>query len=250
MAPGSYQKTIPTLHNLAHSQAFRCLWALAEIKQLNPTFQYKVLNYPRMAPHNTALQQHHRLGKSPILTLESVDGSPLPTIQLEPGVLTESKLILRFINDEYGEGLWDVQEEDKRRDTFFTELATDTLALKAQFVMLFDLIPSMLPFPLNYILGWIAKPMVTHFLGDMRPIFQLLEDYLDDERPWFGGREMGLADFNMSFGLDLASHRGYFDERMFPKVGKWIERARKREAYRRAVAESGGELDLKWFGMK
>jgi glutathione S-transferase len=245
------QKIIPTIHNLAHSQAFRCVWALEELKVLNPTFQFHILNYPRMNPHNYELAKHHRLGKSPIMTLETTDNSPVPTPQLEPGVLTESVLILQYINDTYANHLWDPKSaEDQKRNHFFTQFATDTLSLKTQFAMLFDLIPSIMPFPLNYILGAVFSPIKTHFLKDVQPIYQLLEDYLSDEKPWFGGERMGLADFNMSWGLDMGSHRGYLDGVKYPKVGEWVERIRAREGYKRAVEVSGGELDLKWFGQK
>ena len=246
------QKTIPTLHNLAHSQAFRCLWAMEELAILDPSFTFHVLNYPRMTPHNTELAKHHRLRKSPIMTLESVDpAEPVPTPQLEPGILTESKLILEYINEEYAGGLWNVNDaEDKKRDVFFTQFAIDTVSMKAQFTMLFDILPMMCPFPFNHLLSLIITPMGTHFLGDLNPVYQLLEDELSAESPWFSGKKMGLADFNMQWALDLGRHRGYLDPEKHPKVWEWTERIRGREAYKRAVEKSGGKLDLKYFGMK
>jgi glutathione S-transferase len=249
---GQNQKTIPTLHNLAHSQAFRCLWALEEIALINPSFKYNVVNYKRQAPHNPELAKHHRLGKSPIVTLESVDPAvPVPTPQLEPGVLTESTLILQYINDEYADHLWDVEdEEDRKRDVFFTQFAVDTVSLKAQFTMLFDILPIMLPFPLNYIVGLMVAPMVKHFKADLDPIYQILDDELSEELPWFSGKEMGLADFNMQFALDLAQYRGYIDKEKYPKVAGWIQKIRAREGYKGAIEKSGGPLDLKYFGLK
>jgi glutathione S-transferase len=250
--PGQDQQTIPTVHNLAHSQAFRCVWALEEVALLNPDFKFHIKNYPRMAPHNPALAKYHRLGKSPIMTLESVDPAvPLPTVQLEPGVLTESKLILDYINEVYAHGLWNItDEDDKKRDIFFTQFSIDSVSMKAVFAMLFDLPPTMLPFPLNHIVGFMAWPMVKHFLSDLYPIYQLLEDELSEELPWFSGKQMGIADFNMQWGLDLAENRGYLDKDKYPKVGAWVERIRAREGYRRAIDKSGGELDLNNFGRK
>jgi len=205
-----------------------------------------------MTPHNTELAKHHRLGKSPIMTLESVDpAEPVPTPQLEPGILTESKLILEYINEEYAGGLWNVNDaEDKKRDVFFTQFAIDTVSMKAQFTMLFDILPMMCPFPFNHLLSLIITPMSTHFLGDLNPVYQLLEDELSAESPWFSGKKMGLADFNMQWALDLGRHRGYLDPEKHPKVWEWTERIRGREAYKRAVEKSGGKLDLKYFGMK
>ncbi|KAF2243409.1 hypothetical protein BU26DRAFT_117292 [Trematosphaeria pertusa] len=242
------QSTIPTLHNLAHSQAFRCLWALEEIKLANPAFQYKLENYARIVGPNPALIKHQRLGKSPIMTLETPDGSPPPTMRIEPGVLTEARLILQFLNSEYGNRMFDPQSEaDARRDAFFQEFAVATVTVKVDFTLLFDIIPQFAPFPFNWLLGLLTSPIIKYWLSDLEPIFQLLEDHLSEEKPWFSGEKMGLADMNMTFGMDMAEQRGYFKPEKFPKVSAWMARIRGREAWKRAL-EKGCGYDLKTFG--
>lgn len=243
------QKTIPTLINLAHSQAHRCLWALEEIALTDPNFTFQVKNYPRTMA-NTDMLPYHRLGKSPIMLLESTDGSPPPTVQLEPGVLTESKLILEFINEEYGAQRWTpASQEDRRRDRFFNNFATGTMITKADFMLLFDHPGQMAPFPISAFFWLAGLPFRMRFQQDLNAVFALMEDALSDEKPWFGGAQIGVSDFNMTFGMDICEHRGYFDKSKFPKLAGWIERIRKREAWQRAVAKGNG-YDLNLFGRR
>jgi glutathione S-transferase len=84
---------------------------------------------------------------------------------------------------------------------------------------------------------------VNHFLGDLRDIFQIMEEGLSEEKWWFAGNRMGLADFNMSFGMDMASARGCFDGKKYPNVQTWLEKIHAREAYKKAL-EKGCGYDL------
>ena len=215
------QTTIPTLHNLAHSQAHRCLWMLEELSLIDPTFKYNLKNYPRQIPYNKDLLQVFRLGKSPILTLETLDGSPPPLIQFQPGVLTEAKLILEFINDEYAGGRWTPStQEDRRRDRFYSEFATGTLGMKNDFTLLFEVLAQLTPWPISWLYRVMGLPMTMRFKGDIQAALQILEDSLSEEKPWFGGVEMGVSDFNMSWGVDVAVQRGYCELfRDFVEIG-------------------------------
>lgn len=245
MAANPEQKTIPTLYNLSSSQAFRVLWALEELADAG--IKYKLKNFPRKFGEHPEMVAVFPLGKSPIMTLESVDGSPPPTVQLEPGVLSEARLILQFVSDSYSNGVWEPEStEDKLRDTFFQEFALATMLLKADFALLFDLIPQFLPFPFKQLVRLLFSPILNHFFKDHRQIFLLMEDSLSDRRPWFAGEKIGLADFNMSFGMDMAAQRGWFDPEKYPKVGRWHEAIKQRPAYKRAL-ELGGAYDLVKF---
>lgn len=73
-----------------------------------------------------------------------------------------------------------------------------------------------------------------------------MENALDEERPWFSGERIGLADFNMSFAMDMAVQRGYFDGERWPKVKRWHGSVVERPAYKRAL-EKGGVYDLAKF---
>ncbi|CZR63279.1 uncharacterized protein PAC_13176 [Phialocephala subalpina] len=241
------QKTIPTLYNMSSSQAFVILWALEEVADTHG-IKYNIKNLPRRDP-NTAkeLKALFPIDKSPIVTLEPVDDEPAQTYQVLPNVLTESRLILQFISDNYTTGEWvPKSSSDKSRDIFFQELAKCTLILKVNFCVIFEVIPTFLPFGLRHLILLLVKPVVNHFLDDLRDIYQVMEDSLDEERPWFSGEKIGLADFNMSFAMDMAVQRGYFDPKRYPKVGKWYESILERPAYKRAL-EKGGEYDLTVF---
>jgi glutathione S-transferase len=247
------QTTIPTLHHLAHSQSLRILWALEEIHLANPSFQYSLKHYPRTLK-NTELLKIHRLGKAPVMTLINADGSsPPPTVQIDPGVLSESQLILEFIRDEYSAGIWEPSTDaDKKRDVFFTNFATSTLIAKVDFCVVCEAPAQMVPFPFNAPFKLTAWAVVGHFIQDLQAIFQLMEDALSEEKPYFSGKSMGLADINMSFGMDMAEQRGYvsFEEGKFAKLKGWGERVRSREGYRRAIAISPGGYELNYFGNK
>jgi glutathione S-transferase len=159
-------------------------------------------------------------------------------------------LILDWVNEEYAGGMWTPDEQDvavKRRNAFLCEFAICTLLVKADFVLILSVLGDMLPWPLSWLARAVNFPLVHHFAGDLGEIFAYLEDVLSEELPWFAGREMGTADFNMSFGFDLAEHRGFFKGDRFPRLKDWSERVRGREAYKKAKELSGG-YDLKGFG--
>ncbi|KAF1970214.1 hypothetical protein BU23DRAFT_217770 [Bimuria novae-zelandiae CBS 107.79] len=231
MAPNP-QSTIPTLHNLAHSQAHsqghRCLWMLEELQDTDPTdptFQFNLRNYPRQIPYNKDLLGVFRLGKAPIMTLKTPSGSPPALVQFQPGVLTESKLILEFINEEYASSRWTpATPEDQRRDRFYNELATATLSQKTDFTLLFEVLAQLALWPLSWVYRVLGLSMRMRFKADLLPVFQLLDDALSGEKPWFGGKDIGVSDFNMSWGMDVAVQRGYCDLKRYDKLRGWFER--------------------------
>ena len=242
------QKSIPTLHHLQSSQSHRVLWALEELAGEH-NIRYNLKKYPReggVAPRS--LKSVFPLGKSPILTLEDEHGKPDETVyQITPGVLTESRLILQFLSDTYSQGIWEpTSEHDRRRDVFFQEFANNTLAAKIGFALVFDLIPLQLPFPFRQLVRLMVTPIVNFFITDMQAPYQLMEDALSENQAWFAGGKLGLADFNVSWGMDQATAREYFDEKKFPKLAQWHRSITSRPAYKRAL-EKGGSYDLVRF---
>ncbi|KAI1272198.1 hypothetical protein F5Y07DRAFT_403592 [Xylaria sp. FL0933] len=242
------QTLIPTLHHLSHSASFRCLWALEELKQANG-IEYKLKSYDRQqgaAPPE--LKDVFPIGKSPILTLESTTDQPVPTLQVFPGVLTEALLILRFLSNEYGNGLWDVASEDEDRDTFFQSFGVMTLSARVDHLVIIETLIHILPSGLGSDIGLMATPMLSHMKSGLEPIFQILNDALTTKKPWFSGSKFGLADFNVCFGMDMASQRGYFDPSQFSRLQTWHEVVKSRPGYISAF-EKGNGYDLKTFGM-
>jgi glutathione S-transferase len=219
------------------------LWALEELAAAHG-LEYEFKTYARKkgaAPEE--LKAIFPLGKSPVLT---VDG-PLASdtkYTIKSGVVTESRLILQFISDNYAKGIWEpASAEEKNRDIFFQEFANSTLTMKVDFALIFDVIPPNLPFPIRQITRPIITTLVKYWIKDLQAPFQLMEDALSEDQPWFAGRRIGLADFNMSWGMDLAVTRGYFDAKKYPKVSKWHEKITQRPAYKSAL-EKGGPYDL------
>lgn len=244
------QRYIPTLHHLDHSSAFRCLWALEELREANG-ITYNLRNYRRQrgqAPPE--LKGIFPMGKSPILTLESTaPNQPPPTIQIVPGVLTEAILILRFLSEEYGRGLWDPESEaDANRDAFFQGFATMTLTPQVNFVVLLETIILILPIGISAFVRLLLSPLLSVLRGQLQPAMQILEDALGGGKPYFAGCKFGLADFNVCWGVDMASQRGYFDANKFPKLKNWHATIKDRNGYRGAL-EKGNGYDLKTFGM-
>ncbi|KAF2016677.1 putative glutathione S-transferase [Aaosphaeria arxii CBS 175.79] len=243
----SKQTIIPKLHLLAHSQAQRVLWILEELSA-SKGLHYELERYPRSRASLASLSKIHPLGKSPILTLSTTDSSPPPTIQVQPGLLTESVSILQYLSDEFGGDTYVPESlEDKRRDAFFTVFAADTLSLKNDFAIIYDVPAQVVPWGFKTIVWALTRPMVNHWLSDLQPIYQLLEDALSDEKPWFAGKKMGLSDVNMTWGMDVSVHRKYIDLKKFPKLAEWYERIESREGYQSALKKGLG-FDLNSWG--
>jgi hypothetical protein len=80
---------------------------------------------------------------------------------------------------------------------------------------------------------------VHHSVGDKRDVFQIMEEGLSEEKPWFAGTKMGLTDFKMSFAMNMASQRrGVRDGE--GRSG----RVYRREAYMRALEKGVGIILL------
>lgn len=240
------QKTIPTVYNMSSSKAREVLWALEELADTG--IKYKVVNVRRRgADTYKILKSRFPLGKSPTVTLEQVNGNSEVIYQILPNVLTEARLILQFISDNYTDGIWIPEsEEDKARSTFFQEFANGSLLAKVDNIVTFEVIPTMLFFPLRQLTLLMVLPIRNHFMKDLTVSYQLLEDALSEERPWFSGKKIGLADFNMIFPIDMAVGRGYIQFNKYSKLAKWHDTVINRAAYKRAL-EKGGPYDLATF---
>ena len=246
MEGNKQQKTIPTVYNMSSSKAREVLWALEELADTG--IKYKVINLHRGGSDTyKILESQFPLGKSPTVTLEHVNANSDVIYQILPNVLTEARLILQFISDHYTDGIWiPDSEEDKARDIFFQEFANGSLLAKVDNIVTFEVIPTMLFFPLRQLTLLMVLPIRNHFMKDLLVSYRLLEDALTEERPWFSGRKVGLADFNMIFPIDMAVGRGYIQLNNYPKLARWHDSVINRPAYKRAL-EKGGPYDLATF---
>ncbi|TVY83860.1 hypothetical protein LSUE1_G004640 [Lachnellula suecica] len=239
MAQTVEQKWIPTVYNMSSSQAFVVVWALEEVAGSHG-IKYNLKNFPRRGKDtNTEFKAVSPLGKSPVVTLEPV-GSQHPPLEYQvlPNTLIESSSILQFISDNFTTGERVPESpQDKLRDAFFHNFAKGTLLAKVDFVLLFEVIAMLAPWGIRHLLLLLFRPIISHFLGDLRDIYTVMENGLSEEKPWFSGSKIGLADFNMSFAMDMSAQRGYFDTEKYPKVAKWhaatLGRPRTRELWER-----------------
>ena len=182
------QKTIPTVYNMSSSKAGEVLWVLEELADAG--IKYNVVNlHQGHTKTYKVLKSQFLLGKSPPVTLEYVNGESKVTYQILPNVLTEARLILQFISNHYTDGIWIPEsDEDKARATFFQEFANSSLLTKVDNIITFEVIPTMLFFPLRQLTLLMVLPIRNHFLNDLTVIYQLLEDALSKERPWSQAR--------------------------------------------------------------
>jgi len=233
----------PTLHHLSSSQSLRILWALEELAAHNGQ-HYTLKTYKRhMGRAPAELKSVFPLGKSPILVVDPDLAAP----KQQPSVVTESRLILQYLSDNYAQGNWEpIDLPDKVRDEYFQEFANNTLAMKVNFVMVFDIIPSHSPWFVRPLVSGMFNFVAAHYKNDLVAPFELMEAALSDQSPWFAGQKLGLADFCMSWPMDLASQRGYFDGKQYPKVADWHRRVCERPAYKAALAK-GGSYNLVTF---
>jgi len=90
--------------------------------------------------------------------------------------------------------------------------------MKANVVMIFDIIPSHSPCFVGPLVSGMFNFVAAHYKNDLVAPFELMEAALSDRSPWFAGQKLGLADFCMSWPMDLASQRGYFEK---SRARKW-----------------------------
>lgn len=231
-----------TLHHLSSSQSLRILWALEELN-----LPYTLKTYTRQrgsAP--VELSSVFPLGNAPILEIGDVSGLTYP----KPGTMTESRLILQYLADTYANGAWTPKApQEKLRNNYWQEFAGTSLSPNIDQILVFDIVPPNVP--------WIIRPFIRAFCNAVADVrkpglekrFVLMEEALSEDAPWFAGKDLGLADFCLSWPMDMAAQRGYFDEKKYPRVAKWLKTIHERPAYKRAI-EKGPSYNLVTFDMK
>lgn len=246
----------PTLHHLSSAQSMRIIWALEELA-LWRGLEYNLKCYKREKARAPAeLKQIFPLGRAPILEIPGVElFRPLSFVPegdndtQKKTIVTESRLILQLLADHYSDGVWVPNtKEDKDRDTFFQEFANATLNGVMNGIMYFQIIPPNSPWIVRPLMYAIFNPIAELFKKDVDPHFSLMERALSDEKPWFSGEKLGLADLNMSWPMDSAYQRKYLDEKKYPKLADWLKRVHERPAYQSA-RKKGGSYDLVKFDM-
>jgi glutathione S-transferase len=210
-----------TVHHLNNSRSQRILWLLEELG-----LEYDVKYYQRDPETMLALaslRQVHPLGKSPVITDDSL-------------TLAESGAIIEYLVERYGDGRFapplDVPERLRYR--YWLHYAEGSLMPPLVMKLIFDKMEERSPFLLQPIVRMISQPVRSSFID---PQITTNLDYLEAELehfPWFVGNEFTAADIQMSFPLETAVERASLDASR-PKLMDWLDRIHARPAYQRAV---------------
>lgn len=216
-----------TVHHLDNSRSQRILWLLEEL-----ALDYDLKHYDRnpqtlLAP--ASLKAVHPLGKSPVIT----DGDI---------TVAESGAIIEYLIDTYGQGrFFPTDPEQQRRYRYWLHYAEGSLMPWLVMQLVFSRIPQSpdMPFFLRPVAKKIMAKVQSQFLDpQLSTHLGFVESSLQDQ-DWFAG-DFSAADIQMSFPLEVASHR--VDLSAYPQIQAFIQRYQDRPAYQRAIA-NGGALD-------
>ncbi|HXH30986.1 MAG TPA: glutathione S-transferase [Bacteriovoracaceae bacterium] len=216
-----------TVHHLNNSRSQRILWLLEELG-----LPYEVKKYQRnketlLAPEE--LKKVHPLGKSPVITDDSV-------------TVAESGAIVEYLLGKYGNGRLRPKAgtPEDLRYTFWIHYAEGSAMLPPLLTLIFNKIETgPMPFFIKPIAKEISAQVKKVFIN---PQFKLHYDYIKDElkkSKWFAGEEFTAADIIMSYPVETASLRGEVD----PRLKEFLASIHARSAYQRAL-ERGGEYQV------
>ena len=211
------------VHHLENSRSQRVLWLLEELGTPYELVTYARDPATRLAP--ASLRAIHPLGKSPVVSDDGV-------------VYAESGAILEYLVEKYGSGkLAPAPGTPARaRYRYFLHYAEGSLMpfLVMRFVC--NRVRTKAPLLVRPIARMIANGVDGQFVG---PNLARHVAFLADElghAPWFCGDELTAADIQMSYPMESIAARV---ANAPAAIGAWVERARARPAYQRALARGG-----------
>jgi len=218
------------VHHLNNSRSQRVLWLLEELG-----LAYEVKRYERdpktmLAP--AALRQVHPLGKSPVLTDETL-------------TLAESGAIVEYLVDRYGKGqlVPPPATSERLRYTYWLHYAEGSAMPPLLLKLVFDRIEQS---PMPFFMRPVAQVLVNRVKRSfIEPQLVQHLDYLEAELGksfWFAGHEFTAADIQMSFPLEAAAARAGLNESR-PNLMRFLNQIHTRPAYQRAL-ERGGAYEL------
>jgi glutathione S-transferase len=216
-----------TVHHLNNSRSQRVLWLLEELE-----LPYEIVKYERDAATMLAppeLRKVHPLGKSPVIT----DGD---------ATLAESGAILEYLVETYGNGRMAPARgtADHHLYRYFMHYAEGSLMPFLLLQLILSRVKRDAPFLIRPIARKIADTVSQRFVGpNLSTHFAFLEEHLA-KRDWFAGATFTAADIQMSYPVESAVAR---TSAVAPRLAAWVERAKARPAYRRAI-ERGGPYEL------
>jgi len=223
------------VHHLETSRSQRILWLLEELGVPYELEVYRRNPATRLAPPE--LKAIHPLGKSPVITDDGV-------------VVAESGAIIEYLVEKYGPtagGELALLEPpagtaERRQCRYWMHYAEGSLMNWLVMKLVFTSIPKQ---PMPFFVRPIARALcgkVEQQLVDpnLKTSAEFIEGHLAKHR-WFAGRELTMADFQMSFAVEaLMSRAEGLGE--CPRLREYLTRIRARPAYQRAEAKGGPVL--------
>jgi glutathione S-transferase len=216
------------LHHLEKSRSHRVLWLLEELG-----VPYEVKRYarhPRTMRADPALKAIFPLGRAPIVEIDGV-------------ALAESGAILEGLLDRVGEGRLRPEQGSRAFDhyRFFLHYAEGSLMPPLLVSLILSKMVSGVPFVVRPLMKGVVAAVNHNFTnGEFEAHFGFVERHLGDHE-WFAGDALTAADIQMSYPMEAGALRAGLTPAAHPNVFRWLEQARSRAAYRRAI-EVGGPL--------
>jgi glutathione S-transferase len=199
------------VHHLDNSRSQRILWLLEEL-----ALPYEIVAYQRDPQTNLApesLTRVHPLGKAPVL----VDGSH---------TVIESAAIIEYVVRRHGRGRLAPPESSPEWPRYVQ-------------LMHYAEGSAMLPLMLKLYLGRLGDagaPLQPRVTSEIENHIGWLDRELGSSN-WFVGNAFSAADIQLSFVIQAA--RLLYGLEKFPNLAGFLERARARPAYQRALERGG-----------
>ncbi len=224
-----------TVHHLENSRSQRILWLLEELSVPYELKVYKRDPKTRLAPPQ--LKKIHPLGKSPVIV---DDGE----------VIAESGAIIEYLVETYGTKTKgelahlqpDAGTPAHRQVRFWMHYAEGSLMNWLVMKLVFTTIPTQpMPFFARPIARGISQAVIGKLIDpNLDTALAFMEAHLA-ENEWFAGKNISMADFQMSFAVDAALSR-VAKGKHYPHLRKFKSRMEARPAYQRALAKGGPTL--------
>ena len=217
-----------TVHHLETSRSHRILWLLEELGVPYKLKVYKRDPKTRLAP--PALKKVHPLGKSPVVTDEG-------------DTFAESGAIIEYLVERYGrEAVGELAHlappagtAEQRQCRFWMHYAEGSLMNWMVMKLVFMSIPTQ---PMPFFVWPIARAICNGVQAklidpNLDTALAFIEEHLS-QHTWFAGKQLTMADFQMSFAVEAALSRSKTVS-AYPQLQAYADRLRARPAYQRAV---------------
>lgn len=221
-----------TVHHLETSRSHRILWLLEELGVPYKLKVYKRDPKTRLAP--PALKKVHPLGKSPVVTDEG-------------DTFAESGAIIEYLVERYGrEAVGELAHlappagtAEQRQCRFWMHYAEGSLMNWMVMKLVFMSIPTQpMPFFVRPIARAICNGVQAKLIDpNLDTALSFIEEHLS-QHTWFAGKQLTMADFQMSFAVEAALSRSKTVS-AYPQLQAYADRLRARPAYQRAVQKGG-----------